>query len=259
MTILRTAPPALGIRAVIFDRDGVLTHFDFAPVRALLGDLHFPLSEARERWHGFCARNPPPSSEEAERRLLAGFWGEVADHLGLGSDWRARFAAFDYTSTLRPFADARPALTAVRRRGLHVGVLSNFPMASLRASLATVGLLDLVDVAAAAPVIGAAKPAPEAYLHVLEALGVAPHECVLVDDEAPCVAGARALGIHAYLLDRRPGGDGERERGTVSTLDALVAEIDSLRISTSPSPGGVAGGPLEFPQSTKSVPRQEEA
>src|SRR6185437_9634561 len=108
----------------------------------------------------------------------------------------------------------------VRERGLSVGVLSNFPLPSLGASLGRVGLADLVDVAGAAPAIGASKPDARAYRHVIAALGVAPQECVLVDDELPCVEGALAVGIRAYHLDRL--GKHSGESSTIRDLGSLL-------------------------------------
>jgi putative hydrolase of the HAD superfamily len=55
----------------------------------------------------------------------------------------------------------------------------------------------------AAPVIGAAKPAPRAYEIALDGLRVEPEQCLFFDDETECVEGARKLGLRAYLVDRQ--------------------------------------------------------
>ncbi len=218
----------MAIRAVIFDRDGVLTYFDFAPILEILRAVPLPFDEVRARWDVWCSRSAPPASIDAEEAHLSGFWMSLAEELSLDVGVIERLRAFDYKSAIRPFADARPTVAAVRARGLKVGVLSNFPMASLSASLASVGLLDLVEVAAAAPVIGASKPAAAAYRHVLEALGVEPHETLMVDDEEACVAGAAALGIHCFLLDRRPGASPHPTHPTLTDLGGVLAQLDSL-------------------------------
>ena len=68
--------------------------------------------------------------------------------------------------------------------------------------LAAMGVGDLVDAACAATVIGAAKPDPRAYQIAAARLGVEPQECLFLDDEEACVAGARAVGMTAYRVDR---------------------------------------------------------
>ena len=75
----------------------------------------------------------------------------------------------------------------------------------------------LVDVAAAATVIGAAKPDPAAYQYVLQQLDVAPEACVLFDNKMQHVEGARRLGMTAYLLDRSAD-EHDVERGVISDL-----------------------------------------
>ena len=60
------------------------------------------------------------------------------------------------------------------------------------------GELDaLFDVVVASGDVGCIKPQPEIYYIVAERLGVAPEECVLLDDIADFCDGARAVGMHA--------------------------------------------------------------
>ena len=128
--------------------------------------------------------------------------------------------AFDYTAYMKPFQDARAAMEHVRQQQLKVGVLSNFALASLEASLEAIGLLDLVDCACAATVIGASKPTPESYLTVCQRLEVAPQECLFLDDEVECVDGARAVGMVAYQVDRQLD-EHQLSGGVVASLEIL--------------------------------------
>lgn len=191
------------LRAVIFDRDGVLTSFDLRPAAELLSTVPGVSFDAvRALWFAYLAETRAPTSVAEEGAYLGTFWARVCDAHGLDGALRARLTGFDYRQIIRPFPDARWALEAVRAHGLRVAVLSNFPLADLQGSLERAGLADLIDDSLAASVIGASKPAPAAYERALEALGVRAHECALVDDEPACVQGALALGIDAYLLDR---------------------------------------------------------
>jgi len=102
-----------------------------------------------------------------------------------------------------------------------VGVLSNFSLASLDASLEAVGIREWIDVACSATVIGYAKPQPEAYRHVARLLQTAPEACLFFDDETPCVVGAEAIGMEAYLVDRQRNQD-ERASYIVHDLTAAL-------------------------------------
>lgn len=191
------------IRAVIFDRDGVLSSFDLeGATRFFAPRVPLSLWEIFARWEAWGARLGFPRSTAEEARFFRSFWNALCDDLGLEAAVRSDLLGLDYTRYVVAFPDVRPALAAVRAAGLTVGVLSNFSLASLDASLAAMGINELVDVACAATVIGAAKPDPRAYHITAARLGVDPAECLFLDDEEVCVAGAQAVGMAAYRVDR---------------------------------------------------------
>jgi len=214
------------MRAVVFDRDGVLTHFDVSLLRAFFEPLvPLPLAEIAARWQGWCERGACPRTLAEESGFWAGFWDGLASELGLPPATRDRLHAFDYTASIRAFPESRAALARARARGLRVGVLSNFPLASLDASLHAAGLADLIDVACSASVIGAPKPAAPAYLAIAHALDAEPAECFFFDDEPACVEGARVLGLRAFWVDRSREKHSLGER-IVRDLDALSEILD---------------------------------
>lgn len=58
----------------------------------------------------------------------------------------------------------------------------------------------LFEIAFSSHEIGKVKPDREAFVYVVEALGVAPQDVVFVDDSATNVAAARAMGINAHRV-----------------------------------------------------------
>jgi putative hydrolase of the HAD superfamily len=104
------------------------------------------------------------------------------------------------------YADAPPALAALRARGLGLVVVSNWD-ASLPAVLVDAGLAEALDGVLTSAAVGAPKPAPAIFAAALALAGVAPEQAVHVGDSlAHDVAGARAAGIAPILLRR--GGEG---------------------------------------------------
>lgn len=207
--------------AVILDRDGVLANFNMeVAARFFAPRLPFSLWEISDRWEAWGARVGFPRSLEEEAEFFHGFWNSLCDELQVGPDIRADLHGFDYTRYMSAYPDVRPALIAARRAGVRIGVLSNFSLASLDASLAAIGIDALVDVACAATVIGAAKPAPLAYRIAAERLGVSPDACLFLDDEEACVAGARAVGMTAYWVDR--------SRQTHALDQEVMADLSAL-------------------------------
>ncbi len=191
------------IRAVIFDRDGVLTHFDTKALSDRLRPiLSISLGELIVLWNEWGAEVGMPRSLEEEERFLSGFWDHVGVLQELTPSQIAELHEIDYTDFVCAFPDAVPAMQYVRGCGLKIGVLSNFGLASLDASLDAAGFGNMFDVACAATVIGASKPSIEAYLVTAKRLDVAPEECLFFDDELECVDGALRAGMKAYCVQR---------------------------------------------------------
>ena len=61
-----------------------------------------------------------------------------------------------------------------------------------------VGLSGYFDAYAISAVLGCTKPDPRMYHHASDALGLAPNECVFVDDHVQHVEAALALGYQAH-------------------------------------------------------------
>ncbi|MFP4396407.1 MAG: HAD family hydrolase [Anaerolineales bacterium] len=216
------------LRAVIFDRDGVLTYFDTRVVMtSLLAILPLSVEELTDRWWAWEHEHGVPTNAEEEARMFTLFWEHLADELELPAAQREQLHQFDYTTVFRAYPDARPAMEIAKVHGLRVGVLSNFDLANIEATLEAVGLLDLVDAACAAPVIGAEKPARAAYEITARKLGVPPAACLFFDDVPAYVAGARAAGLRAYHVDRERE-DHDLDAGSVRDLSAINILLQPL-------------------------------
>jgi putative hydrolase of the HAD superfamily len=214
----------LSIRAVIFDRDGVLTYFDLAPLLALVESLPgVGLDALYDRWVAWCGARPIPREPAEEQALVSGFWNAVVRDFDLDAATAERLQRFDHLQLLKAFDDVHPAIASLRRHGLRIGVLSNAGAPTMQASLDTVGLSSLVDLAVAAPTIGCAKPDAAAYRHVLHGLGLDATEAMFVDDDVTNVAGARAIGMRGVLLDR--AGPAGNRPDTVRDLRDLAAYL----------------------------------
>lgn len=106
----------------------------------------------------------------------------------------------------RPFPDAAAALASLRGRGLALACVSNWDV-SLPEVLERCGLAGALDAVVSSAAVGARKPDPGIFVAALDAIGCAPGEALHVGDTAEeDLAGARAAGIPALLLDRGGGG-----------------------------------------------------
>jgi putative hydrolase of the HAD superfamily len=123
------------------------------------------------------------------------------------------------------FPDAAPALRRVRATGSRIVVVSNWDV-SLVAVLEEVGLAPLLDGVVTSAAAGVRKPDPAIFAIALALTGARPEQAVHVGDSlGEDVAGARASGVAAVLLDRSGTAQTSHSRPPlrrITTLDALV-------------------------------------
>jgi putative hydrolase of the HAD superfamily len=189
------------LQALILDHDGVLADIDYRSAAVFFRRL-LPLSveELGQWWTRWLRRSeqqvPGAASWDA-------FWEHLGHELRLAPEVCRELKTFRYIDLFRPFPEVRPALQEARRRGLRIAVLSNTPLVDLKEPLRHLGLEDVVDVICNPLSMGFSKPAPEAYQCVLELLRLEASRCVFLDDEEANVAGAAAVGLSAWRVERR--------------------------------------------------------
>jgi FMN hydrolase / 5-amino-6-(5-phospho-D-ribitylamino)uracil phosphatase len=205
------------IEAVIFDWGGTLTPWVTAdhlagwrrvadvlhaddPVQAeALADALLSAEDARWR----------TVREEHRAFTLAQVLADVAQHHPAAVTPERVEAAFEafraYWTGLTPLdPQAAPTLTALRERGLRLGVLSTttWPRAWHEEALHAEGVLELFDGCVWTSELEWTKPHPEAFRAAMDAVGVSdPARCVFVGDRPyDDISGAKGLGMRAVLV-----------------------------------------------------------
>jgi putative hydrolase of the HAD superfamily len=233
-------------RAVIFDLGGTLI------------DWHDWDAEVPQRWarcHGrllsvTCERWAPLDTfVEAMAAAEAAHWKRVTDDLwsgppsGVVSDGlrtlgipiteSAITTVLDAYATAVDgrafvFPDAVGTLTALRARGLRIGLLSNTWWAAEwhNAEIALHGLAPLIDERVYTSDMPHSKPHPSVFREIARRLGVAPEECTMVGDRPnDDIAGALGAGMRAiWKTNGRPM---PNPHGVVPT--ATIRDLQELR------------------------------
>ncbi|MBI5650926.1 MAG: HAD-IA family hydrolase [Chloroflexi bacterium] len=206
-------------RAIFFDLGGTLMSMD----RDLVAREYVTLAQARGATRDFTttramvaalddeiparAKKSPPLS--LDERVGEIFWTTLfADgwaRLDLARDdaaAQALYQKFQRGHFNRLFDDTRPALDALKSRGLQLGVLSNFT-ANCAEVLQTLGIANYFSSVVVSALVRAEKPARAIFDVAARTTICAPHEIVLVGDSIHHdVDGARGAGWDAILLDR---------------------------------------------------------
>ena len=207
------------LAAVIFDCDGTLVDSEPLAWRAwrdvLAGhgydlrpeDIELTRGRGWPEIHGHFAKVVPEIGDSA--RAWEGFSGRL-------------FALLE--AELTPFDDAIGTARALHQRGVPVAVASSSPRARLDATLRAAGLDELFDVTVAGDEVAHGKPAPDLFLTAAERLGVAPADCVAVEDSPPGVASAIAAGMTVVAVARKPEHRADLAPHLVDELTPTVVE-----------------------------------
>jgi putative hydrolase of the HAD superfamily len=209
------------LKAVLLDGMGTLLWLE-PPAARLAGALGVDHATAEAAFRAEVAYYLGHQLEGSDAERLEDLRRRAADVLAdaAGVERGPALAALMASLRFNAFDDALPALTELRNRGLRLVVVSNWDC-SLAEVLARLGLREHVDAVVTSAEVGASKPDPRIFEAALSAAGCGPDDCVHVGDSAEAdVAGARAAGIRALLLDRY-GADGDLS--SLSELPALLS------------------------------------
>jgi beta-phosphoglucomutase len=188
-------PLSRPFKAVIFDLDGVIADtavVHHAAWKKLADEIGVPFDDSiGERLKGVDRRgsldilleSADRPYTEVEKQALAArkndYYRQQVERLG--------------PQNLLP--GAREAIESVRQAGLKIGLASASRNAPLL--LQRLGIAELFDCVVDANLISRSKPDPEIFLAAASALGVAPGECLGVEDAAAGIASIHAAGMVA--------------------------------------------------------------
>jgi putative hydrolase of the HAD superfamily len=207
------------LRAVVFDVDFTLARPgpDLGPEGyRVLGRRHgleldpARYEEARAAAFAEVKRHPELDHDEEiwvlfTERIICGMGGE-GDTYAAAVEMESRWAQSVHFEL---YDDALPVLDFLRGRGFKIGLLSNSSR-DLNEFVAHHNLR--ADAVLTSHAHGKTKPHESIFRAMLDLLGVAPEEAVMVGDTVDDdIEGARAVGMRAVLLDREgryPGVEG---------------------------------------------------
>jgi len=178
------------IRAVVFDLDGVIRHFD--PEFVADVERRHALEQGAIMGAMFAE---PGVSDVTTGRITREAWvagiGEVLGAPGAASEWGAQVPHVD--PEMLELADE------LRARGVTVAVLTN-GTDTIPIEVAEQGIACRVDHVFNSAEIGHAKPDRRAFEHVLEVLGLPGPEVFFTDDSPSKLAGAVEVGMHTHAF-----------------------------------------------------------
>jgi len=207
-------PPAL----VIFDCDGVLVDSEPISIAVLTAIIREAGGDVAE--------------EIAYRRFLgmsmSSIGGILSEEYGFvfGDEHveAMRVAVYErFRTELKPVTGVRGALATLDALGCRRCVASSSSLERIRLSLELTGLLDLLEPNLySAAMVQKGKPAPDLFLRAAQEQGVAPGDCVVVEDSPPGVEAAKRAGMRVFAFT---GGSHAERAGLAEKLAALSPDL----------------------------------
>jgi HAD superfamily hydrolase (TIGR01509 family) len=191
---LRKREKTRKIKAVIFDLDGLLIDSE-TEFRAAIGGL------VRRR-----------SGRALSREIFGKLVGKTTDQDAstLSKEFGVKFARgellgcfeshFSSLKKVRPMPGAVRAVSFFRDAGLKVAVASSSPKWYVGKFLKALGLGRKVGAVVCGNEVKRRKPAPDVYLLAAKRLGVAPADCLAIDDSGSGILAAKRAGMLAVAV-----------------------------------------------------------
>jgi HAD superfamily hydrolase (TIGR01509 family) len=120
---------------------------------------------------------------------------------------------------------ARAMIERARASGIRVAVASSSPTGIVRTVLEARGLLSLFEVLVTGDDVSRKKPAPDIFLLAAERVGVAPEQCLVLEDSFPGVQAGLAAKSMVIAV---PEVDRERFEGVAHAVVSDLIEAEAL-------------------------------
>lgn len=209
----RTAP----IYGVLFDMDGVVLDTEKLYARFWAEAAHalgYPMTY--EQALGMRSLN-----NEAGQAKLESYFGPGVSRAIMRDKRVELMDAFVAVHGIDPKPGIHELLDALRGQGIRCAIATSSPKPRAQAYLDSLGLTEKFDCICSGHDVPHGKPAPDIYLHAAASLGLAPENCLAIEDSPAGIESAHRAGCHAVLVPDLDGSDEAMRK-------VLYAEAETL-------------------------------
>ncbi len=208
------------IKAVLFDMDGVLIEAKEWHYEALNQALDlFGMSISRH--DHLTAFDGLPTRKKLEMLSLEHDL-PVQLHEFINEMKQQYTTEMIHTRCKPRFAQER-ALSALKAMGYKLAVCSNSVRSTVNLMMDRAALAPYLDIQISNEDVSKGKPDPEMYLKAMNHFGLAPEECLILEDNENGIKAARASGAHLLII----------KEVTDTNLDAILDRINEINQTAS--------------------------
>lgn len=189
------SPKLKGIKAVIFDMDGLMVDSEalhVAAYNAVINPLGFNLTEEENRQRYIGVGDP-----EVIKDLL------LRHKMPITEEEFSSKKSLEY-ERLQANVKANPGLAELMRKlkdaGVKMAIASNSSLSNITQVVVNLGLEDLVYGYLSGEDVPSPKPAPDLFLLTAQKIGVDPSDCLVLEDSPVGIAAAKAAGMKAFAI-----------------------------------------------------------
>jgi len=177
------------IKAVLFDFDGVIVHSEELHMRTFIELLSdYGVEVSRERWYREFAGT-------GSRRIFQALAEEHSIDADIDALVEARRRNFiDRAKELKETLGLKDFLGYLKKNGIKTAIVSGGHRSYITVLLDMLGI-NSFDFIVSADEIKARKPDPEPFLLAARTLGIAPEDCLVIEDSYSGCEAARRAGM----------------------------------------------------------------
>jgi HAD superfamily hydrolase (TIGR01509 family) len=192
------------ILAVLFDFDGVIVRSEPLHKRTFMELLSpYGVEVSDERWY----REFAGTGSKRIFKALADEYGVEVDIEELVSKRRGVFVEHAKKGELGMMPGLMALLDSLKQKGIKMAIVSGGHRDYIEVLMDMLGLRDYFSAVVSAEDIKERKPDPGPFLHGAEALGIAPENCLVIEDSISGCKAARAAGMKLIWIRPDPSVD----------------------------------------------------
>lgn len=186
----------MSYKAVLFDMDGVIVDSEplhVAAFQATLKSYGHDLSDEQYKQH-FAGK-----TDEAGFKQYFDFIGETVELPVIMNEKATAYLELA-AGQLTPYPGVIEFIKSLAREGTPLALVTGSLRAEAEVTLKTFSLANFFSAVIAAEDISQSKPSPEGYLKAARALGIAPSDCIVIEDAPSGLRAARAAGMRCLAV-----------------------------------------------------------
>jgi HAD superfamily hydrolase (TIGR01509 family) len=215
----------LPIKGVLFDMDGVVLDTEKLYARFWAEAAHalgYPMTY--EQALGMRSLN-----SQAGQQKLESYFGPGVSRAVMRDKRVELMDAFVAENGIDPKPGIHELLDALKERGIKTAIATSSPMDRATAYLSRLGLLEKFDCICSGHEVKQGKPAPDIYLYAAASIGVAPENCLAIEDSPAGIESAYRAGCMPVLVPDLDGSTEEMRKILFAEADCLTDLINMAK------------------------------